>query len=265
MEIIKNTEGLYRLITENASIPTIWRGQRGLDLRSDFDKLYTGPGGSMRQDALVRQRQSYLYAAKGRLDGFDLSISEVKHLAMAKAINANHIWSLGHYYGLATPLIAWTTSPLVAAYQAIEAIMGGNEKGCIYALRYRTCRELSLKSASHKAREAKSDEALLAPFDYFSPIAPPYGKFMSQSTIFTICEDERPVDIWARYLEAEYGSKDLLVGFELDCSDMGEMLRGLSMAGVTASSLYSDMHRVTNFCNLGIRFPKYADLLIADE
>lgn len=94
----------------------VWRGHRCESWRlvSLFDR-------NGERTKLYQHLNSFVYACRGKLEKFGISIRELKRDIQQKVLNRNHIWALGQHYDLKTPLLDWCYSPFVAAFFAFEA------------------------------------------------------------------------------------------------------------------------------------------------
>ena len=93
----------------------IWRGQRCDDwpLNSTLDRL-------IKTTRVARKRKHYFI--QQHIEQFRYSIRGRRGQNPPVLENENEWWALGQHFGLATPLLDWTTSPFVAAYFAFIGI-----------------------------------------------------------------------------------------------------------------------------------------------
>jgi hypothetical protein len=100
----------------------VWRGHMRDDwkLSSSFDRVFarservkrlgTEERAKRRESVLRTHLNSFVYACRGKLGEFGITVRELKRLIRGGVLHRNHIWALGQHYGLVTPLLDWCYS-----------------------------------------------------------------------------------------------------------------------------------------------------------
>lgn len=242
----------------------IWRGQRCEDwkLEPTIDRLIRESIGAdtIDQDFVSQHLNKFKLAARGR-----------RGLNPAPIEEENDWWALGQHYGLATPLLDWTTSPFVAAFFAFHDI--GNPQSdnrAIFALHQPTLEgwvTRKVEQESLRRRKLKEDiqqgrqmPGLLGNTFLDLPVSPDLvlvrpqsdenNRLVNQSGLFTRLRSKKPLEEWVTEnhpMDDEYIS---LLKILIPNADRDICLRTLNRMNINPLSLFPDLTGVSRYCNL---------------
>lgn len=159
----------------------------------------------------------------------------------------NEVWALGQHYGLGTPLLDWTTSPLIAAFFAFEPKKDPDSsqgERVVYAID---------KTKLDKLKVGESKVEL------FEPSYNGNKRLAAQSGLFTyvpngVCLNE----LVKRCYKDVDGNEYVLIKLIIPGDDRDGFLRLLnSKENINNSSLYPDLIGVSRHCNLHFEIDDY--------
>jgi hypothetical protein len=266
----------FDLFTDETTKPLlgdyVWRGHRRDDwkLSSSFDRAFaesdlakalTGEERARRRaDVLKAHLNSFVYACRGKLGQFGITVRELKRLIRGGVLNRNHIWALGQHHGLVTPLLDWCYSPFAAAFFAFktktEKTGRMNDYRVIFGLKVKeVCDVLNLP---HNGCQ----------LGYFDPMSSDHPRLISQRGLFTVAENETDIEtLLKEHEDPGYAEKNgsgrnhpwlIRIGVPDTASNRECFLRGLDAMNVNHVSLYPEIRGAAEFCNLGIEFDGFA-------
>jgi FRG domain len=212
----------------------VWRGQASAEwpLEPSLDRILRRKqritDAAIRDEHLLR----FKFSSRGRRGAHP-----------APMVTDNDWWSLGQHYGLATPLLDWTTSPYVAAYFAF--LEEASDRCAVWALGRHS---VSMKSALLKTRSALH---LLEPFSDEN------SRLVSQGGLFTRAPDGQPVEEWIRTHFEGDTAVWRLVKLTIPTRDRAIALRTLNRMNINHLSLYPDLYGASRFSNLNLMVANY--------
>lgn len=232
----------------------VWRGQRceSRKLISSFDRDWRKKQQKAtlksRDEFLKQHLDSFVYACRGKLAEFGISIRELKRDMRGKVLNRNHIWALAQHYGLKTPLLDWCYSPFVAAFFAFKDRDDNHkENRVIYGLNYKdafdgnTTLELLTRNYS---------------FAYFDPMSSEHPRLINQRGLFTITKNGEDIEEivkknWKERTEP-WIVKILIPNNNNNRENRVEFLRALNLMNINHMTLFPEIYGAAKFCNIGI-------------
>lgn len=166
----------------------------------------------------------------------------------------NEWWALGQHFGLATPLLDWTTSPFVAAYFAyIEPTDVDERPGrrAVWALARGYVRDRS-RQLEQSYRGRKRPPII----EFVRPLSDENARLISQSGLFTRAPDGKSIDEWVG-TNFEGETLQVLWKITLPSDDRNKALRDLNGMNVNHMTLFPDLYGSAKFCNTAFQVPSY--------
>lgn len=247
----------------------IWRGQRCDDwlLDSTWDRLSRKRRSAKRKIIFDSEHlEQFKYAARGRR-GSNPPLLETE----------NDWWALGQHYGLATPLLDWTTSPFVAAYFAFVGVGQPQTKSrAIYALS-RPSVETKVNDLLKKERDRREqikkdiasgkkvvglglhrpDWPLRPEVEFIRPLSDENQRLVNQGGLFTRFPYNSDVQSWMQKNFSEDGKTYLLMKITIPNKDREACLKALNRMNINHLTLFPDLHGASRFCNLFVDIERY--------
>lgn len=278
-------ELLHKAIPDPKSF--IWRGQRSSDwpLASTLQRALQHLPQNQKAAAAERHLAEFQYAARGRRGPSPSPLTE------------NEWWALGQHYGLATPLLDWTTSPFAAAFFAFsEPHKPQSPSRAIYAL------SLSAPNLGERllAKILLSKHALGLKW-FWDPTEPDFGvkelkvgmeaiineivverekslrqvaqtnqevsiirpmsnenpRLVNQAGLFTKVPLRNPMCMWLRETFPASTKRELLIRIKIPDSARQLCLRDLNRMNINHLTLFPDLEGASKFANTHLEISQY--------
>ncbi len=218
----------------------VWRGQRcdNWKLQSTLDRALSGRSALKLR---VKHLEEFKYSVRGRR-GVNPQNSPAE----------NDWWALGQHYGLATPLLDWTTSPFTAAYFAFgQKKAPQTSRRAVWALgTFSTLRKSEELRVGHTGPDRPPIVELVR------PMSDENSRLVSQGGLFTRAPDGVALDDWVRSNFA--GIKTIiLLKVTVPNEDRDICLRSLNRMNINHLSLFPDLYGASTFCNLALEVSNY--------
>lgn len=251
----------------------IWRGQRCDDwlLESTLDRL-------IKKTAVAKKKRFFFRNA--HLEQFKLAVRGRRGKTPPIIETENDWWALGQHYGLATPLLDWTSSPFVAAYfafigagekqtkyRAVYALQRANiESKVRHLLTWETLEQKrkieEIESGKKKVVSGFARALLNAPIrkqvEFIRPKSDENQRLVNQGGLFTRAPDELDMKSWVQnsFTEEEENAY-ILIKILVPNSDREACLKGLNRMNINHLTLFPDLYGASKFCNLYGEIEKY--------
>lgn len=223
----------------------VWRGQRRHDwpLNSSFDRIFeeallTAEEGSANADELLHLH----------LDRFKMAVRGRRGINPPVLSTENDWWALGQHYGLATPLLDWTSSPFAAAYFAFEdESIDLSEFRVVYGLH----RGAVILRNSQIEEGAVVESGRAPTLEFIDPYSDENPRLVAQGGLFTRAPLGVPVERWitANFEEAP---EPVLYRILIPCGDRRACLRALNRMNINHLSLFPDLAGASRHVNLAL-------------
>jgi len=157
-------------------------------------------------------------------------------------------WALGRHYGLATPLLDWTESPLCAAFFALVEENGRcDHTRMVYALD-RRCTELAAKTIGVSGNRPATGTGGMA--HIVSPPRHNNARLAAQEGLFTYLPVAFSIGVWLKAWQADAIGRALLLKIRIPDNKRFGFLDQLERRRVSSLTLYPDVPGAAEYCNL---------------
>ncbi|MBS0343290.1 MAG: FRG domain-containing protein [Proteobacteria bacterium] len=263
--VLKNWDAFHEVVSERNQYNThlVWRGQRdpAWQLRPTLDRLLWKreiPGGRNVTNPIMRmaqamRRQPLQLQYRAHLEAFRLATRGRRGAHPDNNISENEWWALGQHFGLATPLLDWTTSPFVAAFFAFaDDASPAPTHRCIWALSTIGPTEQSRRIAAVHAGPERPPIV-----EFVRPMSDENPRLVNQGGLFTRGPDGVSIDDWVRHEFKGDIQRTVLTRFSISSATRQDCLRVLNRMNINHLSLFPDLTGASRYCNLGLEVGAY--------
>jgi len=175
---------------------------------------------------------------KSHMDRFKLEIRGRRGDNPPK-LDEDELWALGQHYGLATPLLEWSSSPYIALFFALETLKKDNKPRALWCL--------NRKRVESKNDSLDSKEQLKLIF----PDSNDNKRLLGQSGLFSKGPVMETVDQWVEQKCTNVPRPVLLkVKFPGKKKFRIEALQKLRLMNINHSTIFPDLIGASRHCNI---------------
>jgi hypothetical protein len=156
-------------------------------------------------------------------------------------------WALGRHYGLATPLLDWTESPLHAAFFAFV-----DEVGCcshtrtVYALDRSSDKMAAERLGAADPRPTTGNDGLA----HIVTSRIDNDRLKAQRGLFTYLPAGFAIEAWLHARPASEVGRAPLLKIRVPDDERHEFLKYLERQGISKRTMYPDLQGAAEYCNL---------------
>ena len=222
----------------------IWRGQADANWKLEplLDRILRKQG--KLDDPTIRNEhlQRFKFSSRGRRG------TNPPPMALE-----NDWWALGQHYGLATPLLDWTSSPYVAAYFAFAGEdNSGADRRAVFGLSAR-----SLEAKCREITKAWTRPERPPIVEFVRPLSDENSRLVSQGGLFTRSPDGVDIQTWVTEQWPTNDGYFRLLKLTVPNRDRSLALRSLNRMNINHLSLFPDLYGASKFTNLDLLIANY--------
>jgi hypothetical protein len=246
----------------------IWRGQRceNWSLEPTLDRIVKKQTDRSRDKFIQDHLNRFKFAAIGRRGANPTQISE-----------DNDWWALGQHYGLATPLLDWTTAPFVAA---VFAYVGEGEPQTeyrvVYALHKPTVEKwverITKEDIDHREKLKNPEDSgeatgtlersaltmeVTPDVQFIRPRLDENLRLVAQGGLFTLVHSGNPLQDWIKENHLPTTKDVCLMKILIPNKDRTSCLQNLNRMNINYLSLFPDLYGASMHSNLSSEISKY--------
>ncbi|MGP0576866.1 FRG domain-containing protein [Paenibacillus peoriae] len=214
----------------------IWRGQKceSWKLETTLDRYLRKAKIDINNANYQKHLENFKYSSRGRRGKTPPTLG-----------SENDWWALGQHYGLATPLLDWSTSPFVAAFFAFsEENNETDEYRAIYALTTDVIDDLKLQGKESQ-------------IEFIKPLSDENSRLVNQSGLFTRIPMGEDIKRWVEDNYIGDMKRCILYQFLIPNDERKYALQQLNRMNINHLTLFPDLQGTSYFCNLALEINKY--------
>lgn len=247
----------------------IWRGQRNESwpLEPSLDRLFK------KAKIIIEDR---VFQRVKHLNNFKLASRGRRGLIPQTLDNENEWWALGQHFGLATPLLDWTSKPFVAAYFAfIDSGSDQTSYRAVYALHKprieEKVSELIQQETDKREKERNKVEKekgfnVLKRFpeipirkdvEFVRPMSDENQRLVNQGGLFTRFLGDGDIESWISKNFHNDIRGSYLMKIRIPNKDRNGCLKTLNSMNINHLTLFPDLSGASKFCNFSAEIKGY--------
>ena len=234
----------------------IYRGQNDSSwpLRTKFDRFYREAQSKINEfdpceklsdleKHLIQTRIPHI-SIDSRSNVLDKLLLNFKRLCTGRrginpqSLSTNQWWALGQHYGLATPLLDWSSSPYVATFFSLEGTTEPiSGKHAVWVFSHCALDDIFI----NRSPEADNDDQELPRIKIHHEITDENQRIISQSGLFSEVSNGLDIEEYIERYIPLTGMAPVLYKIEIPHKLREEFLRHLDIMNINHASLYPDL------------------------
>jgi hypothetical protein len=223
----------------------VWRGQASSEwsLESTLDRQLR-----------LRNLKDVPALREDHLRRFKLSSRGRRGPNPATVASENDWWALGQHYGLATPLLDWSTSPYVAAFFAFwpHENGGASRRAVIHISKASLAKHSQRIARDWKAQRKRGQPPIV---EFVEPLSDENDRLVNQGGLFTRAPDGMTLEQWS---QLNYRKTVRWIGkITIPDRERDMVLKTLNRMNINPLSLFPDLGGASSFANLALQLDHY--------